>query len=278
MTCNNCGHTNPSGRLRCEECNAPLEGSMVANAESITALSGEVRCNNCNARNPIGTLRCKECNVPLDGSMVIDNVPKVKPGPNPRIVDRPISSETVRTGSVTNQILPTNLQCIRCGYPNLITATSCTQCGSALERPSSVPTQQQEVSRQVDVPSTPPPPQQVHPLQNQELSNATINPWLVYNPQPKKFELRPIAKMGEDEMQSLEFTENHIELNRDNLDAANPTITSKVQAVIEWRDGQWYISNGSEQHTTFIRLDEDQPLKSGSILLFGDRMFEFTCK
>lgn len=29
MRCNNCGFDNPAGRMRCEKCNAPMQGSMV---------------------------------------------------------------------------------------------------------------------------------------------------------------------------------------------------------------------------------------------------------
>ena len=279
MTCKNCGHTNPDGRLRCEECNAPLDGSMVASVESVTALSGEIRCNNCNSRNPIGALRCKECNVALDGSMVIS-----KPADKPEfdlgvMKDKPISAATMNFHRDNQEPSPAGmLACIRCAYPNLPSATSCAQCGSALEKPSSLPTQLNP-----DSPHEPQPKseQQGHPLRgpevNQQLGNATVNPWLVYSPQTKRFGLLPVAKLGEDELPSIEFTENRNELSRDNLDPNNQTITGKLQAAVEWKDGHWYITNHSEQKTTFIQIEGEVALKKGDVLLIGDRLFEFDC-
>lgn len=277
MTCKNCGHTNPGGRLRCEECNAPLDGSMVASMESVTALSGEIRCNNCNTRNPVGALRCKECNVALDGSMVVSR-PAQKAEFDATIKDNPISSATMNFQRDEPRLAPGMLACIRCAYPNLSSAKNCAQCGSVLENPTSLPTQQNmDPSNEHQAKSTP----QVHPLKgqeaNQQLGNATVNPWLVYTPQPKRFGLRPIAKQGEDELPSIEFTDNRNELSRDNLDPNNQTITGKLQAAIEWKDGQWYITNHSEQKTTFIRIEGEVALKKGDVILVGDRLFEFDC-
>ena len=105
--------------------------------------------------------------------------------------------------------------------------------------------------------------------------NASINLWRTGN--EVRFALKPIPREGEDFIGSLNFKGNKVELNRNNLDPQNNTITSKVQAVLEFRDGEWYIENGSALKTTFIRVDEPVKLKKGDIILMGNRKFEFDC-
>lgn len=68
--------------------------------------------------------------------------------------------------------------------------------------------------------------------------------------------------------------DNH-ELNRENLDPDNQTITSKVQAQLICEDGQWYIQDKSSQHTTFVYAGEKTAIKDGDVILMGNRQFVF---
>ena len=64
-------------------------------------------------------------------------------------------------------------------------------------------------------------------------------------------------------------------LFRSILDAENNTITSKTQAIFEFRDGEWYITDKSDQQTTFIRASGAVKLEKGDIILMGNRKFIF---
>lgn len=72
--------------------------------------------------------------------------------------------------------------------------------------------------------------------------------------------------------------EDHIEVNRANLDAANNTITSKVQAEFTFSEGKWHIKDCSEKKSTFIQVAETHELKEGDILLIGNKRFIFSTK
>ena len=67
-----------------------------------------------------------------------------------------------------------------------------------------------------------------------------------------------------------------IELNRDNLDPGNPSITGKTQAELIFVDGAWQLKDRSELQTTFILASAQTPLKEGDIVLLGDRKFIFS--
>jgi predicted component of type VI protein secretion system len=61
------------------------------------------------------------------------------------------------------------------------------------------------------------------------------------------------------------------------LDPDNNTITSKTQAIFEFRDGGWYLTDKSEQQTTFIRASGTVKLEKGDVILMGNRKFIFDC-
>ena len=64
-------------------------------------------------------------------------------------------------------------------------------------------------------------------------------------------------------------------LNRDNTDPKNPTITSRQQAIISFRDGKWNIEDKSEYQTTFVQASSQIELKSGSLILLGNQLYRF---
>ena len=91
--------------------------------------------------------------------------------------------------------------------------------------------------------------------------------------------LRPVAREGEPEQApiSLAGSVQPLAVNRAVLEPENNTITSKVQATFEFRDGEWYITDGSDQQTTFVRAAGPVKLEQGDIILMGNRKFIFDC-
>ena len=64
-------------------------------------------------------------------------------------------------------------------------------------------------------------------------------------------------------------------LNRSNLDPDNLTITSKIQAEINYSNGEWFLKNKSQLGTTFILVDKPIKISSGDIIVLGNRRFLF---
>lgn len=91
--------------------------------------------------------------------------------------------------------------------------------------------------------------------------------------------LSPVIFPGEDKRDApadVCFKGIYNELNRANLDAANNTITSKTQATLTNKDGKWYIQDQSAQKTTYVRAGEPIQLKTGDVILMGNRTFVFS--
>lgn len=133
-------------------------------------------------------------------------------------------------------------------------------------------------------PTIPPAPKTTHsPFRSQaperSAFSGTIDPFRKDVPAVGVAFLQPVAKDGEKSSApiSITATDQPVEVNRSALDPDNNTITSKVQAAFEFRDGVWYIVDKSEQQTTFIRADQPVPLKKGDLILMGNRKFIFDC-
>lgn len=65
------------------------------------------------------------------------------------------------------------------------------------------------------------------------------------------------------------------ELNRDNTDPENSTITSKTQAVVSFEDGKWGITDGSELKSTFVQATRKVELQNGDLILLGNQLYRF---
>ena len=88
--------------------------------------------------------------------------------------------------------------------------------------------------------------------------------------------LKPIAWQGEGiDYAPLSYSGDKIILNRANTDPNNQSITSKVQAEIISENGEWYLEDRSEQQTTYIHVGRKTKLKTGDIIILGNRRFEF---
>lgn len=110
---------------------------------------------------------------------------------------------------------------------------------------------------------------------------GTIDPYRVRLDTPPSCRLKLVPRDGEAldaAATEKEFVagETPIALNRTNLDPANNSITSKVQAELVFDNGKWLLSDRSDLCTTLIRVGERTELKEGDIIIMGDRKFIFT--
>ena len=243
MKCNNCGQTNAANRLTCEHCNAPLKGSVIAPAGSRKGKDSGLKCANCGTLNEPGALKCGHCNAPLKGSMLAEGGMKTVAKP---AIPTPPKLEGMK-------------DCPSCGYPNLPSAAACIRCSQAL------------------VAQAPPPPpvETPKPRPLDPLPSGTVNPWSAPTAPVNKFSLRPLPRKDEKPPAKMAFEGDKTDLNRDNLEPSNRTITSKTQATIEFKDGGWHLRDQSAQKSTFILVRGPMKLQKGDIILMGDRMFEF---
>lgn len=91
-----------------------------------------------------------------------------------------------------------------------------------------------------------------------------------------RFVLTPLSgKTRQPEGDPISFTGNEIELNRDNTDPENSTITSKTQATITFEDGKWAITDESELRSTFVQAARKTELESGDLILLGNQLYRF---
>jgi len=197
-----------------------------------------MRCNNCGWENPDGSQKCEKCNAPLQGGVVSN--PQVDYGHSTIREDFPFSKP---------QIPKTVFE------------------GTINENP--------------EVPQQPQPAPQ--PAQQAASANytGTMNPWGGigggYTPL-SHCSLKPVIFPGEDMRdvpKEVNLKGNYTELNRQLLDPDNNTITSNVQAILTCKDGKWYIQDQSAQKTTFVYAGEPIPLKTGDVILMGNRTFVF---
>lgn len=91
-----------------------------------------------------------------------------------------------------------------------------------------------------------------------------------------RFVLTPLSgKTRQPESDPIAFAGNEIELNRENTDSENSTITSKTQAVVTYEDGKWTISDESDFRSTFVQASRKIELESGDLILLGNQLYRF---
>lgn len=227
-----------------------------------------MRCNNCGWDNPAGLSKCEKCNSPLESN---DNYYAAPCGNNPggtvvedAMSSSPSLSKTVRESSVFNFVQgnPTSPNvCPNCGYQLRNNVSVCPNCRQPIGggNGKTVPEQMGNTA----------------PAANK--FNSTVRPKCNFVTEVG-FSLTPIANEGEFKTPAkVDFDEEHVELNRANIDPNNRTITSKVQAVMHFDEGKrcWSIQDKSAQRYTFVLCKNEMPLADGDILLIGDRKFEF---
>ncbi|MCZ2101652.1 MAG: FHA domain-containing protein [Chitinophagales bacterium] len=295
MKCKNCHTQNSDHALKCINCNAPLDGSMVIEKSGASKhVQGTITCKNCKTSNPADALKCMSCNAPLDGSMVLQHTARESVGmvmckncknANPAsalkcqhcnapldgsMVIQPAGdtkkkqedskmSTTAFHENKSNAVI-----CSKCAYPNQAIAKTCVKCHSPLTTASADKNAGAQKTQKAVVSS------------EKDQMNATINPWAEQPEKPIIFNLIPLKSdfSISGEAIALNHTENT--LNRENLDPGNVAITSSSQAVISYKEGKWYIKDTSSLKTTFIKVHEEQELQDGDIILMGNKLFKFS--
>ncbi len=208
-----------------------------------------MRCNNCGWENPSLNVKCEKCNAPIKNSMEQADNPLFE---NQNLsatfvgasADLPFLDQPIIDHQNKNQAQIIN--CPDCGYPDLPKGTlKCPQCHTVIATNI----------RKGNSPS----------------HSATINPY--EQAQYDSCFLTPVPREGETKLEKIELSGDIIQLNRKNLETNNMTITSKVQAEIELKNGRCFVTNKSEMKTTFIQVNEQIELKKGDVILMGDRKF-----
>ena len=205
-----------------------------------------MRCNNCGWDNPDHLSQCEKCGNGLQAQGG-GYVPVQAPVNN---YNKTVGEASAFPDMTEGTQVDMGGNCKKCGYPLRVGTSKCPNCGWDNQ---AVVVQQQGVN------NTP--------------AMGTVNPWVQVK--TRKCTLSPVAQEGVDTPEPIHLKEEHNDLNRSNLDAENPTITSKTQAHISYENGKWYIEDRSSQHTTFLYVQGKTELHDGDIILMGNRQFVF---
>ena len=296
MKCKNCGTHNSDQALKCVNCNAPMDGSMVVERPSTSdSAKGNVICKNCKATNAADALKCHQCNAPLDGSMVVDQNNKAGLGSaqvicknckstNPAdalkclkcnapldgslVIKAPEVAKHQKIDKSTTAIhlkspVAGNV-CPHCGYPNQDIATECVKCSAVLTKSNS--------------PAKSAAPSPIPPVSDRKAMDMTINPYAALPVNPKGFSLTPLKGDLSEDRDPIRLEAEVNKLDRAMLDADNNTITSTGQATIRRKDNKWVIEDNSAMQTTFLKVSGTMDLNDGDIILMGNKMFRFTAQ
>ena len=257
MRCNNCGWQNAANKARCEKCNYPLKGSL--NAGQIEEQGPE--SNDADSNDFTNKL-----------SKTITGGKSFMPSwdtPNTGELDDARNMQGSADSSFTRREEDHSNRPGDSGFD----ATRRESSPSGFDVPPTAPSDSGFRNSEEEAPA--PERRNVRPpVSGREKYNRTFDP----SRQPgmgRLFKLVPVEKEGENGLQEISFNDDSVELNRGNLDPDNYSITSKSQALIEYKDGSWYIEDKSDLKTTFIQASNAFPLKDGDIILLGNRKFIF---
>lgn len=246
MRCSNCGWDNPNGLSKCEKCGTPLAAGNSQQSSSASVSPAEY------AGTAVESSRAES---PFSKTV---NEASVFGGSDP---EAPIMSPSANDG-----------RCPECGYPLRPRVSVCPKChhlighnGSLAAKIGGNSTQRETPDAVRDKPSTP------------TNFGGTVMPGMNITPDIW-FSLTPQPLLNERETpEKVEFEGKHHELNRANIDPKNHTITSKVQAVMDYDEEKkkWYIQDKSALQYTFLHCTGDILLMDSDVLLMGDRKFIF---
>ncbi|MDR2385343.1 MAG: zinc ribbon domain-containing protein [Tannerella sp.] len=217
-----------------------------------------MKCKNCGWENPENNINCEKCKARLirtdaeEPSFYQSNVQS----------DNRLKKTAFETGisgysreSDHSEQVKANI-CSKCGYPIRANDVSCPNCGNSPEMQKTVVNSKN--------------------IRQDTVRQDIANPWIASKIEKRACTLTPVVKAGETaDKAPLSFKGNDIILTRKNTEKGNKTITTKTQAILKYIDRSWYIEDKSELKTTFVHAGEMKQLKSGDIILMGDRQFIF---
>ena len=192
------------------------------------------------------------------------------------------------------------MRCTNCGWDNADQNTRCEKCNAPLENSNgndfsstiretireTIVEDQPIISKTVNEPIV----ERVDPKPAEEprrqtgsspAYGGTVNPWggMPFGvPMISYCKLSPLPSAPNEKHlpRELELKGEYNELNRENLEPDNFTISQKVQAVLTCKDGKWFIKDQSPYKTTYVLATEEVPLKDGDVILMGNRRFVFS--
>lgn len=309
MRCNYCGYDNSDPSMKnCVKCGHPLEASAPGN--SYTPKTGIYSSDGKETRVLDGDMN----NLVGGGVQLNKTVMQAAPSEQSLQLKKTVMQavpgnqsqqlkQTVMQGVFDNQpaeagMSASNDICPKCSYP--LTDGYCARCG--YDRNGEEKTEEEDVEDDVveahksrgmnkcqhcnnDVPVS----YQYCPYCGNVMDAGTVimSPERISSeiadtrkPEPEvpHFRLTMIADEGEtfsEDKAVREFEGECVMLNRANTDPGNRTITSKEQAVMVFKDGHWTILNHSQHNPTLVIANRDIELRSGDVIMLGDRRFRF---
>lgn len=236
-----------------------------------------MRCKNCGWPNQPGETSCVKCHAPLEMSGIgtsVENYPQQAIGQDLKktvleanSLNNPCDSQPTVVGTLDNT------KCIQCGFPLRPGSMKCPKCGvqvnigEMVEGRSTVVNNSEEKER---VNTGKYIPKAINS------SGRTVNIYIDgFEPEMECF-LKPVKRSNEKkELENIVIEGDEILLKRENTDPGNVTIATKAHAIITHEDDKWYIIDKSETNTTFVRAGEKTVIEDGSLILLGNRLFEF---
>ena len=239
MRCKNCGWENSRKNAKCEKCNAPLPDCSTGKPNDSSSGKSE----------PKKTMRgCPECGYPVREAEkscprcghLFDVAKQAAPED-----ERPAPDEIQEPAPKVCE--PVGKKCALCQEPVPETARFCPNCGTSFL------------------------------TKENKIQDDTMNPWVQAEQiQSAKCSLSFVSGNNAPTNDvPLRFSGNVIHLHRGNTEPDNQTITSKTQAELSFENDKWYIQDKSALKTTYIYAGEKKELKTGDIIVLGNRAFEF---
>ncbi len=218
-----------------------------------------MRCKNCGWSNDSNVRTCVKCGNYL-GEETHDHSASSKSTPDTEGTKKTVMENSVfGKGHESSDSLNDEKSCPQCGYPLRPNTDKCPNCNYLVNENGQL-TQNANLGG----------------LQSGGVHRGTINPYLKVQQAGPSFVLQPVQRYNERNiLQPIELQGDEVILNRDNTDPDNPSITSAEQAVLSFANGHWYLEDRSEMKTTFVQAAHKIEVRSGDIILLGDRLFEF---
>lgn len=227
----------------------------------IQKIENSMRCQFCGWENPDSKTTCEKCNQPLQttvnpakSTIRENNAPGGESSRSTQNAESFNPKATVREQGSASANIPAS--CPSCGY-KLDGETVCPVCGKDCNDPASteksVPGMFKKTVR----------PNHNHRFNKEETPSQGVS-----------FRLIKILDSGE-ASDCRSFASGKVDLNRDNTDPSNKTITSHTQATIQKDGEKWLIVDRSELKSTFVQASRPIELQNGDIILLGDQLFRF---
>jgi hypothetical protein len=84
-----------------------------------------------------------------------------------------------------------------------------------------------------------------------------------------------IVLIEENSGRNIQLTKGVNILNRNNLDPGNPAISGNKHALLEFNNGEWYLSDLSSNAATFIQCITEQQIVDKTKIIIGNLIFRF---